>query len=260
MSRPKASSQPEAWSASDLEGNPHADSDKAGRVRRMFAAIAGRYDLNNRLHSFGLDQTWRRKAVRLAGVKPGDHILDAACGTGDLTEAFADSGPAAVTGLDSCSEMLEIGRAKTAKKQRPAGQPAPNYVTGDAMELPFDDDSFDIVSIAFGIRNVSDPLVALSEFRRVLRPGGRLVILEFSEPDNRLLRVMNRIYGRSIMPRTAAFIARDKVGAYRYLPRSIATFLDRESLIAAMLEAGFATATQHPLTFGVCIAYLASAD
>ena len=226
----------------------------------MFAAIAGRYDLNNRLHSFGRDQSWRRKAVKLAQVRPGDCVLDAACGTGDLAEAFAEAGPASVTGLDFTPEMLELARAKTARQRRPADCPTPEYLQGDAMDLPFENESFDIVSIAFGIRNVGDPAVALREFRRVLRPGGRLVILEFSELANPVLRFVNRFYCRHIMPVTASLIAHDKVGAYRYLPRSVATFLDRNALSEAIVRAGFANVRQQPLTFGVCVAYIAVVD
>ncbi|UCD74443.1 MAG: bifunctional demethylmenaquinone methyltransferase/2-methoxy-6-polyprenyl-1,4-benzoquinol methylase UbiE [Phycisphaerales bacterium] len=257
MTRRAVSSSPPAWTASDLRGNPHQEATKADRVRKMFAAIARRYDLNNHLHSFGRDQFWRRRAVRLAEVKSGDRVLDAACGTGDLAEAFADACPASVMGVDFTLEMLDLAKAKTARRRRPAGCPAPEYVQGDAMHLPFEDETFDIVSIAFGIRNVGDAVVALREFRRVLRPGGRLVILEFSEPSNAVLRLINRIYSRHIMPVTAALIARDRVGAYRYLPRSVATFLDRKALRDAIEQAGFVSVQQHPLTFGVCVAYIA---
>jgi demethylmenaquinone methyltransferase/2-methoxy-6-polyprenyl-1,4-benzoquinol methylase len=226
----------------------------------MFAAIAGCYDLNNRLHSFGCDQSWRRMAVRLAEVRPGDCVLDAACGTGDLTEAFAEAGPASVTGLDFTSQMLDLARAKAERRRRTAGRSVPHYLQGDATDLPFDDGSFDIVSIAFGIRNVGDPAIALREFRRVLRPGGRLVILEFSEPSNAMLRFINRVYCRHIMPVTAGLIARDRAGAYRYLPRSIATFLDRQAMSEAIAQAGFSKVHQKPLMFGVCVAYIAVVD
>lgn len=246
-----------AWSASDLDGDPHQADDKARRVRQMFAAIARSYDLNNRLHSFGRDQAWRRKAVHLCAVQPTDEVLDVACGTGDLAEAFCDARPRRVVGVDFTEPMLQIAREKAERRARHTGQRPPSYRAADAMDLPFDDGSFDIVSIAFGIRNVSDPAKALSEFHRVLRPGGRVIVLEFSEPTNPVLRGLNRLYTTRVMPITATLIARDRSGAYRYLPRSVETFLDRQSLQEALAEAGFERAQAHPLTFGVCVAHLA---
>jgi demethylmenaquinone methyltransferase/2-methoxy-6-polyprenyl-1,4-benzoquinol methylase len=246
-----------AWTPGDLAGDPHAFTDKAERVRRMFGAIAGRYDLNNRVHSFGRDQAWRRRAARLARVARTDRVLDCACGTGDLAEAFADAGAAAVCGVDFTAEMIELARRKAARRRRRAGTCVPEYRLGDAMDLPFAEAAFDVVSIAFGIRNVSDPGRAVAEFRRVLRPGGRLVVLEFSEPENRLLRAVNRLYCGTIMPVTAAFLAGDRSGAYRYLPKSVATFAGRDALAGLIGASGFGPVAQHPMTFGVCVAYVA---
>lgn len=253
---PSSSSAP-AWGRAELAHDPHERSDKPQRVRQMFAAIAPAYDLNNRVHSFGRDQAWRGAAVRLAQVTPRDEVLDVACGTGDLSRAFARAGPRRVVGLDFTGEMLDIARAKDRAKPC-AGAPI-EYVQGDAMALPFGDESFDIVSIAFGIRNVADPRVALKEFIRVLRPGGRLVILEFSQPKNRVIRALNEFYTHRIMPRTATLISRDHSGAYKYLPRSIETFLTREDMVDALLEAGFIDLRLRPMTFGVCVAYRAIA-
>jgi demethylmenaquinone methyltransferase/2-methoxy-6-polyprenyl-1,4-benzoquinol methylase len=247
------SSSAAAWTATDLRDNPHAAPDKAERVRKMFAAIARRYDLNNRLHSFGRDQAWRREAVALCEVQPTDDVLDCACGTGDLTLAFAKVGPKSVTGLDFTAEMLEIARQKPASGVRTK----PSFVQGDAMNLPFADASFDVVSIAWGIRNVAEPIKALKEFRRVLRPGGRLCVLEFSEPRNRVTRAMNRLYCSRIMPWTATLIARDRSGAYRYLPKSVADFPDPPAFARMIEQAGFPSPTLRPLTFGVCTIYLA---
>ncbi|MBM4113730.1 MAG: ubiquinone/menaquinone biosynthesis methyltransferase [Phycisphaerae bacterium] len=224
----------------------------------MFGEIAARYDLNNRLHSFGLDQRWRRQAVRAAGEVAGRRVLDAACGTGDLSFAFASAGAAEVVGVDFCEPMLEIARAKSPR--RPASIAARvRFETGDATALSHERGSFDIVSIAFGIRNVSDPRLALREFRRVLRPGGRVVVLEFDEPRNPILRALSRLYTRRIMPRTAALIARDRSGAYRYLPRSVETFLDRDALSALLGECGFREAVQRPLCAGVAVVTSATA-
>jgi len=239
----------------------------------MFASIAGAYDLNNRVHSFGLDQRWRRAAVRMAEVRPGDAVIDVACGTGDLTELFATSGAGSVIGIDFTAPMLDIARVKSASVKtvksssnlrsssevvsgtatsRPT-RVCPEYREGDAMALDLPDACADVVSIAFGLRNVSEPTKALAEFRRILRPGGRLVVLEFDEPRNGLIRTMNRLYTHRIMPWTASLLARDRSGAYRYLPRSVETFLDRDRLRSAVLEAGFASVDQKELTFGTCV-------
>jgi len=229
----------------------------------MFAAIARRYDLNNRLHSLGRDQAWRRRAVALCEIQPTDDVLDVACGTGDLTLAFAAAGPRSVTGLDFTPQMLDIARAKarrTASRapSSAAGTLQPTFVQGDAMNLPFADASFDAVSIAWGIRNVAEPLRALREFRRVLRPAsGRLVILEFSEPSNTIARALNAIYCRGIMPLTATLIARDRSGAYRYLPKSVANFPEPQAFARQIEAAGFAPPRLHALTLGVCTIYLA---
>lgn len=247
-----------AWSNERLAGDPHADSEKARRVERMFAAIARRYDLNNRLHSFGRDQYWRRRAVELCDLKPGDDVLDVACGTGDLAEQFARAGARSVTGVDFTQAMLDLAIVKARQLARSADQPLPRYEHGDAMNLRFDDGSFDVVSIAFGIRNVNDPAAALAEFHRVLRPGGRLVVLEFSTPRNPIVRFGNAVYCKRIMPLTATLIARDRSGAYKYLPRSIETFLDVQQMGQAIEAAGFSQVQAHPMTFGVCTAHVAT--
>ena len=134
----------------------------------MFARIAGRYDLNNRLHSLWRDQAWRREAVRAGGASRGDRVLDAACGTGDLAGLFARAGAGQVVGVDFCPEMLDAARRKFPRERI-------RWLPGDATALPLGDGEFDVVSIAFGIRNIADPSLALAEFRRVLRPGGRLL-------------------------------------------------------------------------------------
>ena len=243
------------WSNDDL-ADPHAVRDKAARVRSMFGAIAPSYDLNNRLHSLWRDQAWRRAAVRVATLQPGEAVLDVACGTGDLALAFARAGAGRVVGLDFAFPMLRLARAKAAApRHRAAASCVPCYQSGDAMRLPFADGSFDVLSIAFGIRNVADPARAIGEFGRVLRPGGRLIILEFSLPRRRALRGLYTFYFRHVMPRTAALIARDRTGAYRYLPESVNTFLDRDRLQATMADAGLADVSAVPLTFGIAVVY-----
>ena len=239
-----------AWTPADLD-RPHEKADKPRRVRSMFAAIAGSYDLNNRLHSMWQDQAWRRFAVRQAAVKPTDEVLDVACGTGDLTRLFAAAGPKRAVGLDFTREMLDVAETKRTK---PSDRGI-TYLEGDAMNLPFEAGSFDIVSIAFGIRNVSDASRALAEFRRVLRPGGRLVVLEFDKPRVPVLSWLSDLYTRHVMPRTATLISGDRSGAYTYLPKSVETFWSREQLAAAMTSTGFAAVVSTPLSLGICVCH-----
>ncbi|MEY4117685.1 MAG: ubiquinone/menaquinone biosynthesis methyltransferase UbiE [Planctomycetota bacterium] len=239
------------WQQQELANDPHQRGDKPEKVQAMFAAIARAYDLNNRLHSFGMDQSWRKVAVRMAAVRPGDDVVDIACGTGDLTELFATTAARSVLGLDFTPPMLEIAREKSARRRHTGA--VPRYEHGDATALALADNSVDVVSIAFGLRNVGDPARALAEFRRVLRPGGRLLVLEFDEPRNPLIRWCNRLYTHRIMPWTASWIARDRSGAYHYLPRSVETFLSADRLRTAMTAAGFSEIEQTRLTFGTCV-------
>jgi demethylmenaquinone methyltransferase/2-methoxy-6-polyprenyl-1,4-benzoquinol methylase len=263
-----------AWDEKLLK-DPHAVADKRGRVQRMFAAIAPSYDLNNRLHSLWMDQWWRRRAVAFAKVMPNDTIVDVACGTGDLAEQFffelSERDRCVVTpkghkvfGIDFTFEMLVLARAKfkhiavTWSDEYPTPAPTTDqlpYINGDAQALPLSDGFADVVSIAFGIRNVTDPSIAIREFFRVLRPGGRLVILEFSLPTNRILRGLYNFYFRKILPRTATLISGDKTGAYKYLPESVNTFIGRGQMVQMMCDAGFERVEQFPMTFGVCVCY-----
>ncbi|HZZ41776.1 MAG TPA: bifunctional demethylmenaquinone methyltransferase/2-methoxy-6-polyprenyl-1,4-benzoquinol methylase UbiE [Tepidisphaeraceae bacterium] len=257
-----------AWTP-ELLRDPHHVADKRARVQKMFAAIAPSYDLNNRLHSLWLDQHWRRRAVELASVSYSDWIVDVACGTGDLTLKFADAiwrpdplpEVGQVLGIDFTYQMLPLAREKSNKTLSTCeffGDPlsyAVQFINADALSLPLPDASCDVLSIAFGIRNITDPLAALKEFRRVLRPNGRLIILEFSLPTNPLLRTLYNFYFRQILPRTATLISRDKTGAYKYLPESVNTFITPNQMTSLMTTAGFTTITQHPLTFGICICY-----
>lgn len=254
-SRPSDAS---AWNDRELASNPHQNAEKAGKVRSMFGAIAGSYDLNNRLHSFGRDQAWRKYAVRAAAVKPGDRVLDVACGTGDLTEWFARTDAKEVIGLDFTRAMLDVAREKRTHNLTQEQASKVSYIEGDAMALPFENESFDALSIAFGIRNVAEPARALTEFHRVLKPGGRLVVLEFDRPAWFPMRQLNDFYCGWVMPRTASLIARDRSGAYRYLPKSVGTFLSRQQMEEATAKAGFRDVKSRALTLGICICYSAA--
>jgi demethylmenaquinone methyltransferase/2-methoxy-6-polyprenyl-1,4-benzoquinol methylase len=251
-----------------LLANPHAAADKRQRVQKMFAAIAPSYDLNNRLHSLWMDQRWRRKAVKLATLTPADVVVDVACGTGDLALRFAreldgvrhdlpwpNEVGEQVIGIDFTFEMLPLAREKGLAFGHVEPQRFIRWINGDAQSLPLPNASADVLSIAFGIRNVADPAAAIREFHRVLRPAGRLIILEFSLPTNPLLRGLYNFYFRKILPRTATLISRDKTGAYKYLPESVNTFITRQSMMDMMTAAGFKEVTQHPMTFGVCVCY-----
>jgi demethylmenaquinone methyltransferase/2-methoxy-6-polyprenyl-1,4-benzoquinol methylase len=252
---PATDPSPGPWN-DQLLADPQSLADKPRRVQRMFAAIAPSYDLNNRIHSLWMDQLWRKEAVRIAEVRPGDHIVDVACGTGDLSLKFAAAHPASVTGIDFTFEMLPLAKSKAIHSQLTTrNSQLPTFLCGDALALPLPDQSADIVSIAFGIRNVADPAAALREFHRILRPGGRLVILEFSLPKNPLLRALYNLYFRHILPKTATLISGDKTGAYKYLPESVNTFISRQRMIEMMRQAGFTDLLQRPMTFGVCVCY-----
>ncbi len=260
-SHPMATST-EAWN-DDLLRDPHRQTDKRARVQKMFAAIAPSYDLNNRLHSMGIDQLWRKRAVKLAELRTNDVVVDVACGTGDLSLEFLkyfertdwmgvnNDYAEQIVGVDFTFEMLPIARNKSRTNQR---SPIA-FINGDAQALPLPDQCCDLVSIAFGIRNVQDPALALREFYRVLRPGGRVIVLEFSLPTNSILRGLYNFYFRQILPRTATLISGDKTGAYKYLPESVNTFISRDTMIGLMTAAGFEKVEQFSMTFGVCICY-----
>jgi demethylmenaquinone methyltransferase/2-methoxy-6-polyprenyl-1,4-benzoquinol methylase len=244
-----------AWTDRELVGDPHANAEKPDKVRRMFSAIAPAYDLNNRLHSLWRDQAWRRFAVRRARVAPGDLCLDIACGTGDLTELLAASSASRVIGVDFTPRMLEIARAKIDRRAA-AVRAKVEYEEGDASALRFPDAFADVLTIAFGIRNVSDPGKAVREFARVLKPGGRLVILEFDRPTFLPARWLNDFYCGWVMPRTATWISRDRSGAYKYLPKSVGAFMSRGMVVQTLGMEGFTGVRAIPLTLGICVCYV----
>ena len=243
-----------AWNDTELE-ELHVNAEKHDKVQAMFNAIARSYDLNNRLHSLWRDEAWRKRAVLEADVQDHEHILDCACGTGDLTQAFARyTKSPQIIGSDYTSGMLDVAGMKQSKLHSNLAQRI-QYIQADAQELPFEDQSFGVVSIAFGIRNVQVPEKAIAEFYRVLKPGGRLVILEFAQPAFPPMRWFNSFYCGKIMPRTATWISRDSSGAYKYLPKSVATFKTRDEMESMIQTAGFGSIWSKSMTMGICNLY-----
>lgn len=243
----------------DVHGVP----DKAQRVRRMFDAIASTYEWINTIFSFGRDRAWRRHAVRLARVQEGDAVLDVACGTGDLLRTFErglavtgrsgptntdQNGDSALVGVDFAHQMLLRARWSSSQRLR--------WCEADALHLPFPNESFDVISCAFGVRNFQSLDAGLREMHRVLRPAGRVVILEFTRPRNQLIRAVHEFYSGRVMPLAAGLISRDRTGAYRYLPKSVVSFVVAGLMLARLQAAGFARLTATPLTFGVVTIYV----
>jgi demethylmenaquinone methyltransferase/2-methoxy-6-polyprenyl-1,4-benzoquinol methylase len=222
------------------------------QVRDMFASIARRYDAANEVLSLGVHRGWRRAAVRLSGAREGDRVLDCATGTGDLALAFqrAVGERGLVVGTDFCAEML----ASAPLKARKAGL-AVRFEVADALALPFADRSFDIASIGFGIRNVDDPVACLREMARVVRPGGRVVVLEFGQPRG-AFGALFRLYSRSVMPAIGGALTGNRA-AYEYLPRTAAAFPAGERFLTMMDDAGaFSARAAHALLAGTAFVYV----
>ena len=222
------------------------------QVREMFASIAQRYDAANEVLSLGVHRGWRREAVRLSGAREGDRVLDCATGTGDLALAFkrAVGRSGLVVGTDFCAQML----APAPGKARKAGLEV-RFEVADALALPFGDGSFDIASIGFGIRNVDDPVACLREMARVVRPGGRVVVLEFGQPRG-AFGALFRLYSRSVMPALGGVLTGNRA-AYEYLPRTAAAFPAGDRFLSLMDQSrAFATSTAHPLLAGTAYVYV----
>jgi demethylmenaquinone methyltransferase/2-methoxy-6-polyprenyl-1,4-benzoquinol methylase len=225
------------------------------RVRQMFGEIAGRYDLLNHVLSLNVDRYWRWRTVRTVRPHGAAPILDLCTGTGDLALAYyrASRGEAPVIGADFCHEMLALGDQK---RQRAGINGHVAFVEADAQRLPFPDDSFQIVSVAFGLRNVRDTDRGLAEMARVCRPGGQVVVLEFSMPTWQPFRALYGWYFRRVLPRIGQWLARNRHSAYEYLPQSVGEFPQGEALAARMQAAGLCEVRWQPLTLGVATLYV----
>ncbi|MCS7237687.1 MAG: bifunctional demethylmenaquinone methyltransferase/2-methoxy-6-polyprenyl-1,4-benzoquinol methylase UbiE [Thermoguttaceae bacterium] len=225
------------------------------RIRQMFAEVAPRYDLLNRLLSFGMDVRWRRWAARLSPRPLDGPVLDVCCGTGDLALAYweASGRQASVVGVDFCLPMLRLAARKA---ERLGAVRHTAWLVADALRLPFPADSFQVVAVAFGIRNVASPQEALTEMTRVCKPGGQVAVLEFSLPSHAALRAVYLWYFRRILPKVGNLVAGSRQNAYSYLPASVGQFEFGEPFLKRFSSVGLADLRMRPLTGGIATLYL----
>lgn len=224
------------------------EAEKAGRVRGVFGSVASKYDVMNDAMSFGIHRVWKDAMMDWLAPRPGQRLLDVAGGTGDIAFRFLGrAGQAEAVVLDLTEAMLIEGRKRAEAEKLDSNL---EWVVGDAMALPFPDNSFDVYTISFGIRNVTRPQEALNEAFRVLRPGGRLMVLEFSQIPNELMQKVYDLYSFNIIPQMGRVIANDR-DSYRYLVESIRRFPDQDSFLSMMRDAGFENAAYRNLTMGI---------
>jgi demethylmenaquinone methyltransferase/2-methoxy-6-polyprenyl-1,4-benzoquinol methylase len=223
--------------------------EKAGKVAEVFHSVAGNYDLMNDLMSGGVHRLWKRVTIEMSGVRPGHHVLDIAGGTGDLTAKFSRIvGPEGTVVLaDINDSMLKVGRDRLVDRGITDNV---RFSQADAQYLPFPDNTFDVITIAFGLRNVTDKDMALRSMLRVLKPGGKLLVLEFSKPPNQLLSKIYDGYSFNILPKLGKLFAND-ADSYQYLAESIRMHPDQETLMGMMENAGFANTDYHNMTGGI---------
>ena len=224
------------------------EQEKAGMVRNLFSDVANKYDIMNDVMSVGIHRVWKEAMMDWLAPRPGQKLLDVAGGTGDVSFKFLKrAGHGHATVCDLTEGMLVEGR-----KRAEAAAMAENldWVVGDAMNLPFEDNTFDVYTISFGIRNVTRPQEALNEAYRVLRPGGRLMVLEFSQLPNPMMQKAYDLYSFNVIPRMGQVIANDRE-SYQYLVESIRNFPDQETFLSMVREAGFGNAKYRNLTMGV---------
>ncbi|MCG8489366.1 MAG: bifunctional demethylmenaquinone methyltransferase/2-methoxy-6-polyprenyl-1,4-benzoquinol methylase UbiE [Chromatiales bacterium] len=223
--------------------------EKAGRVRQVFDSVANKYDLMNDLMSFGIHRLWKRHTIEMSGVRQGQRVLDLAAGTGDLSARFSGlvGNEGEVVFSDINSAMLAQGRDRMIDEGRVANV---RYVQADAQYLPFPDDYFDCVTIGFGLRNVTDKQLALNAIFRVVKPGGRLLVLEFSKPVHQPLQKVYDLYSFTLLPKIGKLVTQDEE-SYRYLAESIRMHPDQETLKGMLEHAGFERCDYFNLTGGV---------
>ena len=233
---------------------PYGDAErKTGQVRQMFDSIAHAYDFMNRAMTMGIDKWWRRVAVKMLAKSSPKTILDIATGTGDLALLLHRKlHPEKIVGLDLSEGMLKIAREKAAK----AGADI-EFEQGDSLAMRFEDDSFDAITVAYGVRNFEHLEQGYREMHRVLRPGGVLVVIELATPVNPIVRPLYNLYTRRIIPWAGRSISKDR-RAYSYLPASTAAVPQRDNMLQLMRNAGFGECSYKAMTFGTCIIYMAS--
>jgi demethylmenaquinone methyltransferase/2-methoxy-6-polyprenyl-1,4-benzoquinol methylase len=221
----------------------------------MFASIAGKYDFLNHLLSLNIDKSWRRFTTRTVPPEPGVPILDCCTGTADLALEYdrASGGQCPVVGSDFCREMLVIGRKKVKKAH---AEERITLVEGDTQKLPAPDNTFGVVTVAFGLRNVSDTVRGIDEMIRVARPGGKVAILEFSKPRASLPRKAYYFFFKKVLPKVGQTISPNRHDAYSYLPQSVMQFPDGEDMLTLLEQRGLVDTRQYPLTFGIATLYV----
>ena len=232
----------------------HSDGSKKEQVADMFNAIAGNYDFLNRVLSLGIDVGWRKKTVRTVARYQPRLLLDVATGTADLAMALAKGCPGAqVEGADISAGMLDVGRQKVAQRGLTNRV---QLILGDGEKLPFEDNRFDAVTVAFGVRNFENLQAGLVDMLRVLKPGAPLAVLEFSQPTRQPFRAFYFFYFKHILPRIGKWVSRDSA-AYTYLPASVEAFPYGQAFLDELAKAGYRNATARALTFGIATLYLA---
>tara|TARA_B100000700_G_scaffold111610_1_gene125653 strand:+ start:233 stop:946 length:714 start_codon:yes stop_codon:yes gene_type:complete len=224
----------------------HRGENKKQFVQKMFDDISGRYDFLNHLLSLGIDLYWRRILVKRLNLKDGQNVLDVATGTGDVGFAILKHHNVKIIGLDYSYNMVHHAQKKAISKGNSDNF---TFVQGDGENLPFEDNSFDALTISYGFRNIGHFEQAMAEFNRVLKPGGICAVLEFQEPRSKIFGKIYQFYFKYILPRIGAFFARSD--AYRYLPESVQNFLTREEMLELMQSKGFSNQKFEDLTFGV---------
>ena len=224
------------------------------RIRRMFGEIAPVYDRLNHVLSLNIDKLWRKKTVRDVPLTAGP-LLDLCTGTGDLAIDYfkATGGRFDIVGADFCHPMLVRASAKA--RARKGGEKI-HWVEADAQQLPFPDDTFEVVTVSFGLRNVTDTMKGLREMARVAKPGGKIAVLEFSRPRNWFFSRVYRFYFRRVLPTIGQVVSKSPENAYNYLPESVMQFPDGEALAAMMRDAGLTEVVFTPLTFGIATLYV----
>ncbi len=235
----------------DFTQNSFDPSDKSRYVRRMFNNISPHYDFLNHFLSAGIDRYWRKQAIKISRLSAGNSFLDIACGTGDLSIEAASLNPSKIVSVDFAENMI---RTFNSKKNRVHLDGRIEIVQANAEQLPFSDGTFDVTAVAFGARNFGNLEKGLAEMRRVLKVGGRIVVLEFSKPGAFPIKQLYFFYFKKILPWLGKIISRDP-GAYSYLPDSVSAFPDGEAFEAVMKGTNFKEVESVPLTYGIATAY-----